>query len=224
MRFISVFVFITFLANNIMSQEKPRLIYFGDPMCSWCYGFAPELEKVVHEFSDRVDLELVMGGLRPYNTQTMVELKGFLTEHWEEVNHRSAQPFSYEILNDTKITYDTEPPSRAVVLVRSLKPEVEMDFFKEVQKLFYQKNKNLHLVESYFPLLEQFGIDKDAFTSAFESEEMKQKIREDFTKSADYGVRGFPTLVLQHGSDLYLISNGYAESENLIKKINNKLN
>lgn len=207
-----------------MSQEKPKLIYFGDPMCSWCYGFAPELEKVVTELSDKVDLELVMGGLRPYNKQTMVELKGFLTEHWQEVNHRSGQTFKYDILDDTQITYDTEPPSRAVVVVRWISPKQEMEFFKEVQKLFYQENKNLHLAESYFPVLEVLNIDKVAFQEKFESEIFKQNIKEDFTKSGAYGVRGFPTLILQKGADLFLISNGYAPSEEVIKKVNNNLN
>jgi len=224
MKFIQVFLLVIFLSSNIMSQEKPKLIYFGDPMCSWCYGFAPELEKVVTKLSDKVTLELVMGGLRPYNKQTMVELKSFLTEHWQEVNHRSGQTFKYDILDDTQITYDTEPPSRAVVVVRSISPKQEMEFFKEVQKLFYQENKNLHLAESYFPVLKALNIDKTLFTKNFESENFKQKIKEDFTKSADYGVRGFPTLILQNGSDLFLISNGYSSSEDIIEKINSKLN
>ncbi len=207
-----------------MSQDKPTLFYFGDPMCSWCYGFAPELEKVVAEFSDRAEIELVMGGLRPYNTETMLDLKDFLTGHWQEVNHRSGQLFTYDILNDPSITYDTEPPSRAVVLIRSLCPEHEMFFFKEVQKLFYQKNKNLHLTESYYPILDQIDVDKDAFKSGFESEEMKLKIKEDFAKSADFGVRGFPTLILQKGGEMFLISNGYATAKDLIEKINRNLN
>lgn len=223
MKFIHIFLFIIFLASSVMSQEKPKLIYFGDPMCSWCYGFAPELEKVVEAFSEKVDLELVMGGLRPYNTQTMVELKGFLTEHWQEVNHRSGQVFKYDILDDKQITYDTEPPSRAVLVVRSISPKQEMEFFKEVQKLFYEENKNLHLEESYFPVLQALNIDKSVFKENFNSENFKQKIKEDFAKSGDFGVRGFPTVMLKKGADLFLISNGYALAEDLIKKINSKL-
>ena len=30
-------------------MDGPHLIYFSDPMCSWCYGFGPELEKATRE-------------------------------------------------------------------------------------------------------------------------------------------------------------------------------
>ena len=51
-------------------MSAPHLIYFSDPMCSWCYGFGPELSKLVER---RPDLKLspVMGGLRPYNRAPM---------------------------------------------------------------------------------------------------------------------------------------------------------
>ncbi|MFQ5523922.1 MAG: DsbA family protein, partial [Acidimicrobiia bacterium] len=38
-----------------------KLIYVGDPMCSWCWGFAPEIEDLADEYP----VEVVVGGLRP---------------------------------------------------------------------------------------------------------------------------------------------------------------
>jgi putative protein-disulfide isomerase len=43
-----------------------RLLYFADPLCSWCYGFGPELARLLAAHADAT-LELVMGGLRPFN-------------------------------------------------------------------------------------------------------------------------------------------------------------
>ena len=45
-----------------------RLIYIADPMCSWCYGFGPELSKLLARHPDAT-VDVVMGGLRPFNTQ-----------------------------------------------------------------------------------------------------------------------------------------------------------
>ena len=28
------------------AMDGPHLIYFSDPMCSWCYGFSPVIEQV----------------------------------------------------------------------------------------------------------------------------------------------------------------------------------
>ncbi len=206
-----------------MSQSKPQLIYFGDPMCSWCYGFSPEISKAKEQLSERINFKLVMGGLRPYNTQTMTDLGDFLKHHWEDVGKRSGQPFSYDILNDASFVYDTEPACRAVVVMRTLKPEAEFDFYKKIQTSFYSENKNTNLTSTFADLAVEFKLDKKEFAEKFESDEMKQKVREDFVYSNESGVRGFPTLVLKDGDNLYLIANGYTEAEAIIKKCNDIL-
>ena len=61
-----LFLFLLTISSTMMNgQEKATLIYFGDPMCSWCYGFSDELNDALNLLSDQVDFELVMGGLRP---------------------------------------------------------------------------------------------------------------------------------------------------------------
>lgn len=46
-----------------------RLIYVADPMCSWCYGFGPQLADLRARLADTlgapVPVTLVTGGLRP---------------------------------------------------------------------------------------------------------------------------------------------------------------
>lgn len=219
MRHLLLLFFFLILQNFTMAQSKPKLIYFGDPMCSWCYGFSPEISKVKDSLDQKVDFQMIMGGLRPYNTETMVDLGDFLKGHWEEVNVRSGQPFSYDILNDTTFVYDTEPACRSVVLMRMMKPEKEFEFFKKVQYSFYEKNKNTNLTSTFSELAESYGLDKKAFAQKFESDELKQKVREDFNYSNQIGVRGFPTIVLQHGENYYLITNGYQKAEQVLQKI-----
>ncbi len=206
-----------------MAQSKTTLIYVGDPMCSWCYGFAPELTDLMNELEDKVEFELVLGGLRPYNTETMTDLKDFLTHHWEDVNKASGQEFSYEILNKADITYDTEPPSRATVVVRNMNPDLEIAFFKKIQTAFYKENKNMHLPESYKSTCEELGIDFDEFKSKFESERMKLAVKDDFLKAGEMGVRGFPSLVLQKDGQYILIANGFAKSEDLLKRLEGRI-
>ncbi|MEO0777322.1 MAG: DsbA family protein [Bacteroidota bacterium] len=202
-----------------MAQEKATLIYVGDPMCSWCYGFAPEISKVRAQLGDRLDFQLVMGGLRPYNRETMADLEDFLAHHWHDVEKRSGQVFNHGILKDHSFVYDTEPASRAVLVVRELRPEAAFEFFKAVQKAFYFHNQDVHRAETYFPLVAPYGISAEDFQRAFESEEMKTKIKADFQFAADLGVRGFPSLVLKRGEDYLLVSNGYLRAERILQSI-----
>ena len=104
---------------NMQAQNNMKLIYVGDPMCSWCYGIAPEWQKVKTEYKDKLEIDYVMGGLRPYFEKPISEMKDFLSEHWEHVHEASNQPFNYAILDRSDLNYDTEPPSRAVVVIQS---------------------------------------------------------------------------------------------------------
>lgn len=111
---------------------KNKIIYFGDPLCSWCYGFGPEITKVADHYKHTFDFELVMGGLRPYGTERMSDLSGMLRHHWKQVHQRSGASFQYDILDHQSFIYDTEPPSRAVVAIKRIAPDEEFSFFKEI--------------------------------------------------------------------------------------------
>ena len=87
LRFIFSILLILHLNYAIMSQTK--LIYIADPMCSWCYGFSNELSTAIDNLGDKVELQLIMGGLRPYNTETIQDLGEFLRGHWKHVEERS---------------------------------------------------------------------------------------------------------------------------------------
>lgn len=219
MRYLIFFLF-TLSTNVLMAQKNnSKLIYIADPMCSWCYGFSPELSKVVDQLDDHTDFSIVLGGLRPYNTETMEQLGDFLQGHWKEVNQRSGQPFKFDILQDHSFVYDTEPACRAVALMRQIKPDQAFAFFKAIQQAFYAENKNTNLTDTYVSLAADFGVDTEIFRTAFESEDMKTRVKEDFNYAGQLGVRGFPTLVLQEGDKYYLISNGYMKASKVLHQI-----
>ena len=62
------------------------LIYVGDPMCSWCYGFGVPLGQLLERFPE-LPVQLVLGGLRAYNTQVMdAALKADQSAAWVDVS------------------------------------------------------------------------------------------------------------------------------------------
>ncbi len=63
-----------------------QLIYVGDPMCSWCWGFAPVKRRIEEQCQGRAEVSLVVGGLRPFTTEPQDDQrKTFLREHWQEI-------------------------------------------------------------------------------------------------------------------------------------------
>lgn len=205
-----------------LNTKAGKLIYFGDPMCSWCWGIANNVQKLRNHFSKTLDFELVMGGLRPGGGDPWnKEMKSFLREHWDHVKTASGQSFGYKLFEKEEFDYDTEPPSRAVVVVRNYKPEVEYDFFKAVQERFYVENEDPGQIDFYKPLCEQFGIPFNIFLTLFESEEFSEKVQEDFAKSRKFGIRGFPSVVFQNAEKAVMITNGFATFETMNERVDN---
>ena len=44
-------------------NTRIRLTYVFDAYCGWCYGFAPALHEFADANADRIDLQVLSGGL-----------------------------------------------------------------------------------------------------------------------------------------------------------------
>jgi putative protein-disulfide isomerase len=197
-----------------IKSEEDSLIYIGDTLCSWCYGFAPELDAFVKNHPE-LTLRMVQGGLRPNGTDRVHQMEEFLKSHWIEIEKRTGQPFSFDMFENKDFVLDTEPASRAVVVCRMMAPEKELDFFKAVQTAFYVKNRNTNKIDTFLEVAEEFGLDTQTFAELFESEEAKYTTKTDFQLSAEMGIKGFPSVVVKLKNQFYMIANGYRELKDL---------
>ena len=206
-----------------------HLIYVMDPMCSWCYGFAPVIKKIVKEQEGTMQFKLVMGGLRPGTEQPLDEqMKESIKHHWQDVEKVSGQPIDYAFFEREEFVYDTEPGCRAVVTVRYLKPEFELEMAEEMQSAFYAKNQDVTNSEVLAAIAAKFNIEAEAFLEKFNSDEMKEKTQQDFVIARHLQANAFPSLYLLNGTNLHLLSRGYrtydgmaAHLRKALEKINN---
>jgi putative protein-disulfide isomerase len=219
MRLIFLTTLIMFLSINQKALgQKDTLIYIGDPMCSWCYGFSKELDKVTSDFVD-LPLKIVVGGLRAHGTESFGSLSSFLHEHWEDVYKRSGQPFSYDILKSSDLVYNTEPACRAVVAVRAIAPEKEYVFFKALQTSFYFKNENPTDIKTFSNIAASLGIDTNKFEKYFLSPVIINETERDFQLAITMEVQGFPSLLALKDGKIHRISNGYMEAAQIEKRL-----
>ncbi len=183
-------------------MPQPQLIYFADPMCSWCWGFAPVIEAIAAAWGDRLPIRLVMGGLRPGTTEEMTELaKTSLRDHWREVTAASGQPFGPSGLEASGFVYDTDPAARAVVLARRAHPGRALSYLHALQSAFYAGGRNVTQPAVLAALAAETGVGDDGFAGALASEDLKQETWRDYAISRGAGVSGFPTLIIGPRSD-----------------------
>ena len=190
-----------------------RLIYIADPMCSWCYGFGPELAKLLARHPDAT-VDVVMGGLRPFNTQpTTAEFRAMLREHWHHVATASGLPFSETALERPGFVYDTEPSCRAVVTARSMDAGKTLAYLKAVQAAFYRDGRDVTRGDELADIAGECGFERDTFRMRLDTESMRTLTREEFARTQALGVGGFPTLGVLHGSQVYLVTSGYVTED-----------
>jgi putative protein-disulfide isomerase len=208
------------MAFDWLNEKKPLIIYIADPMCSWCYGFAPEIAKVKAAYPEH-EFRTIMGGLRPGGTDTMASMSEFLEHHWKEMSERTGQPVNYGIIGDENFILDTEPGCRAVVAARKMGVVDDLAFFHEVQKAFYVDNHSMTSTNTFEQIATKAGLDAVTFKEVFESEETKYDTRAEFQLSSEMGIRGYPSVVLRHNGQLFLATNGYRTFEDLNQVMQN---
>jgi putative protein-disulfide isomerase len=194
-----------------------RLVYFADPMCSWCYGFSPVISALAEQFEDRLPLDLVMGGLRAGNTEPMRQQdKDFIRNSWTRVGAATSQPFDMDFFDREGFVYDTEPACRAVVTARRLMPRMALPFMARIQQAFYAENRDMTAPEAIAEVAEEAGFERAGFAEAFASPEVRNETFRDFLTAQSLGIRGFPTLIAGSEERGYaLLTNGYRPLEDL---------
>lgn len=204
---------------------KPTIVYVGDPMCSWCYGIAKELERL-REFTleNGIDFKIMLGGLRPNAQEWNDEFKAFLAHHWQEVSKKSDQVFDYEFLKRESFSYSTLPGCKAVVLMRNFfehvnQSEKTLSYFSDIQKAFFAKNIDPTDTEVLANIAQNYGIKKEIFIENFNEKYLENTTFAEFSQVQSLGVRGFPSVILFDDENPTFIAQGYAKSEKMIEKI-----
>jgi putative protein-disulfide isomerase len=195
--------------------EDVEFVYVGDPMCSWCWGFAPVLEAMTDHYA--IPIRTVVGGLRPGPSADLLDdrMRTFLAHHWEQVAERSGQPFDHAALDRKDWVYDTELPARAVTTMREVQPDETLAFFTRLQRAFYAEVVDITALDSYPALLHDFPVDIDDFTQRLRSDQSKQAAWRDFAEARRLGITGFPSLLLRLGDEHLVVTRGYLPWDHL---------
>lgn len=191
-----------------------KTLYFVlDPMCSWCWGFAPVVEKVRQDFSKSYTIELVMGGLRTKGEMVWDEnAKRYLQDHWRTVASATGQPFDEHLLEKASFEYDTYPACKAVVTVRELLGmDAAFAYLHKIQHAFYAQGidiTNTRLLQGYY---EQLFGNSGKFAFFFLSERAEVLTEHDFAKARSMGATAFPSVVVVDKEGHMVCQKGYQD-------------
>ncbi len=203
-----------------VADEAPtagkQIVYVADPMCSWCWGFAPVIAAIDEAFGAAAPLRLVVGGLRAGETRAMdANSKATIRHHWEQVHEATGQPFQFDFFERDGFVYDTEPACRAAVAVRNLAPASTLGYFQAMQRAFYAEDQDVTQGEILAGIAADSGVEAALFEGVFAAPEIAQATRADFELAQALGVTGFPAVVLKDDAGYAFLTMGYQPFEAL---------
>lgn len=206
--------------------------YIGDPMCSWCWGISPTVEAVeAFCAAQGIEFTITMGGLRagggdPWNDA----FKTFLRNEWQQIAQTTGQPFGFTLLEAAHFDYDTEPACRAVATAKLLQTRQQLpntlplQFFTAVQQKFYVAGQDPKEVEFYASICADLGLDFAEFSNLFTSAAARQAVQQEFVRCRQWGVRSFPTLLLEHNGTVKLLIEGYNKQDIILSRLEQAIN
>ena len=207
------------------------LRYIGDPMCSWCWGISSTLEELARYCEQRgIGFTLTMGGLRAGGGDAWgPEFREFLRREWTHIAKVTGQPFGFSLLSAKHFDYDTEPACRAVVVAEQMLDQkrpvasATLAFFSAVQRKFYVEGEDPKNVDFYRSICEDASLSFEDFRAHFATAAARQAVYRQFAQCGEWGVRAFPTLLLDLAGDLKQLSSGATTAASVIERIEHLL-
>jgi len=183
-------------------------------MCSWCWGFAPVLEKIVEELPRDVRLQYIMGGLARDSDEPMPEeVRSYVQNAWREVSTATGAPFNWEFWEKCQPRRSTYPACRAA-LAGGLQGALE-EMFAALQRAYYLEARNPSDESTHLALAGELGLDTDQFAEDLVSPRVADLLEKDFARRRELGVREFPSLILESDEGRHSIVRGWATLESV---------
>lgn len=207
---------------------KPAFIYAYDPLCGWCYGFHPVLERLIDRFDNRLSFEIVSGGLAVgENAETINEGYSYIRDDLKQVEKITGITFgeNFKMLaEEGSYMYDSMPPCLALTAIKELAPESAIGFSIAMQKALFAEGKDLNDLNTYESILDEFSVAYDSFSDLFQSKETRIKTEQEFQWCKNMGATGFPTIFIRLDNEYGIVTKGYRPYEAIESHLHHLLN
>ena len=204
----------------LATDADREIVYVADPMCSWCWGFAPVIRAIAERYAGRLPVRLVPGGLRVGDhTAFDADFKARLREHWRHVEAETGQGFDYAFFERPSFNYNTEPACRAVVVAQHLDAPRALAYLEALQSAFYESNRDITDPDVLTTIAADCALDASRFGELWRTPALREETFEGFKQARRLGARGFPTVLLRHGDHFDLLTSGYQPSGRLMAQV-----
>lgn len=201
-------------------MKSYTIIYVYDALCGWCYGFSPVMQQLQEKYKDQMDFMVLSGGMVTGNRVGPVgTIAGYISEAYKTVEEYTGVKFGEGFLNgilkEGKAIFNSVPPSRALTVFKSYQSENAVAFASTLQKAIYSDGIEPENWEAYGKYAAQFGIEPKHFVFQMQQNKFVDETEAEFQQVANWGIQGFPSVIMATPEKLYLLTQGYLPFEQL---------
>ncbi|AXA43881.1 DsbA family protein [Rhizobium leguminosarum] len=184
-----------------------HLTYLYDPLCGWCYGAAPALDKMAK--LDNLTVELIPAGLFAGEGARPLDER-FAAYAWhidQRINRLTGQAFSQlyrdQVLAGADSMFDSAPATLGIIAVGLTQLDREREALKALQNARYVDGRNTSEIAVVAEVLDQAGFSDAAARVRAPDEALLDIYRNRIGKSrqlmAAFRMDGVPALLVSDG-------------------------
>lgn len=203
------------------AEDRVNVTYYTDPLCCWSWAFEKHWRRFQNEFSDRINVRYVMGGMipdwnqynDPLNSVSRPLQMGPVWMHASQVTHT---PMDYTLWHE-------DPPSSsypgciAVKCAMLQSAELGENYLFRLREAVMTKHLNIAKYDVLKAIAADMpdNLDIDRFVGDWKAGNGHAAFREDLKLAGYHKIGRFPTLTFSNASGKGIMIVGYRPYEML---------
>ena len=207
------------------TSSKPVLYYVHDPMCSWCWAFAPVLKEFLARLPETIEVRRLLGGLAPDTDEPMPEdLREMVQGSWRRIQqHVPDTELNFAFWTECKPRRSTYASCRAVIAARRQGTGYESLMNTAIQRAYYTQARNPSDEDTLVALAGEVGLDVPAFVEALHSLSVHEELTREIEQAREMDIDSFPALAYVDARGVRPIAVDYRDPEPMLRMVEEAL-
>ena len=146
-------------------------------------------------------------------------LRSYVLGQWQKVHQTTQQPFDFRFAMPEDFIYNTRLACMAIKAFAKQLPDQELEYVHALQHAYYTENVDPTKQEVLLGIAASFALDIELFASDLSDNNIASGLEQDFLFCQKLAVQSYPTLLIEKQGNYNVLANGYAEYQEVIKKI-----
>ncbi|MCH9697903.1 MAG: DsbA family protein [Gammaproteobacteria bacterium] len=200
---------------------KSTLYYVHDPMCSWCWAFAPVWKNLREQLPNYIKIEYLLGGLAP-DTDTLMpaNMQQTIRQTWQRIQEAvPGTQFNFDFWEKCQPRRSTYSACRAVIAARNQDKQHQDTMIAAIQQAYYLDACNPSNYKLLSDLAQSIGLDCNRFNTDLDSQNTHHQLNQEITFSRSIGAQGFPSLIRVGYGQSSIIQLDYLDAKPMLDTI-----